>query len=85
MPASARMEAILKSLDKAYTGPLYSLKDWDIKVLPKAVKGILKKHGLESVCDMDNPINADDAIADAFHKSATKARPCCSYPQSWTR
>ena len=69
MPVSERMEAILTSLDKAHTGPLYAMKDWDVKILPKAVKGILKKYNLAKTCDMENPINTDDELADQFFKA----------------
>ncbi|MEA4872699.1 MAG: monomethylamine:corrinoid methyltransferase [Synergistaceae bacterium] len=69
MPASERMEAILKSLDKAYSGPLHTVKEWDIKVLPTAIKGILKKYGLANTYDPNIIINFDDELADTFFKA----------------
>ncbi|MEL7609449.1 MAG: monomethylamine:corrinoid methyltransferase [Bacillota bacterium] len=69
MPANEKMEAVLKSLDKAYTGPLYSLKDWDVRVIPKTVKAILQKYRLSKTYDQNNPVNCDDELADTFFKA----------------
>ncbi len=69
MSMSERMDAILNSLDKAYSGPVCSIKDWDVKVIPTTVHGILKKHGLEKTCDIDNPCNTDMELADRFYQA----------------
>ena len=47
MSTSSRMEAVLKSLDKAYEGEICSVKEWDTKVIPRTVKAMLKKFDLE--------------------------------------
>ena len=41
-----KVQRLLRSLDKAYQGPVMSTKEWDTKILPKTIKGILKKYGL---------------------------------------
>lgn len=69
MPVSERMEALLTSLDKAHTGPLYAMKDWDVKILPKTIKGLLQKYHLSKTCNPDNPVNADDELADCFFQA----------------
>ena len=66
---SLRTEKILRSLDRAYTGPICTVKEWDSKVVPKTIKAILKKHGLENTCDVDNPINFDDEVADRYFQA----------------
>ena len=37
-----KVQRLLRSLDKAYQGPVMSTKEWDTKILPKTIKGILK-------------------------------------------
>jgi methylamine--corrinoid protein Co-methyltransferase len=69
MSVSLRMENVLKSLDKAYSGEICTAKDWDIKVIPQAVKSKLKKYNLEKTYDPNNPINSDDELADRFWKA----------------
>lgn len=64
-----KVQRLLRSLDKAYQGPVMSTKEWDTKILPKTIKGILKKYGLARTLDMDNPINCDDDLADTFFKA----------------
>ena len=66
---SLRTEKILRSLDRAYTGPICSVKDWDVKVIPQTIMAKLKKYGLAKTCDMENPINCDDELADQFYKA----------------
>lgn len=66
---SIRIERIMNSLEKAYTGPVCSVKEWDTKVIPKTIKAKLKEHRLENTYDPDNPINCDDDLADAFFKA----------------
>ena len=64
-----KVQRLLNNLDKAYTGPVVSMKEWDTKVIPKTIKEILKKYGLQNTLDMDNPINYDDDLADTFFKA----------------
>jgi len=66
---SLRREKILRSLERAYTGPVCTVKEWDTKVIPQTIKAKLKKYGLEKTLDLDNPINYDDDLADQFFKA----------------
>lgn len=64
-----KVQRLLNNLDKAYTGPVVAMKEWDTKIIPKTIKEILKKYGLNNTLDMDNPINYDDDLADTFFKA----------------
>lgn len=66
---SLRTEKILRSLDRAYSGPVCSVKEWDTKVIPNSIKAKLKKYRLENTCDLENPINTDDDLADQFFQA----------------
>lgn len=64
-----KVQRLLNMLDKAYTGEILPMKEWDTKVIPKTIKAILKKYGLNGTLDMENPINCDDDLADTFFKA----------------
>ncbi|MCI6018624.1 MAG: monomethylamine:corrinoid methyltransferase [Clostridiales bacterium] len=64
-----KVERLLNNLDKAYKGPVIPMKEWDTKIIPKTIKGILKKYNLNKTLDLDNPINCDDELADTFFKA----------------
>ena len=59
----------LDILDRAHTGEICKLKDWDMRVIPGKVKEKLKEYGLEKTVDLENPINIDDGLADEFWKA----------------
>ncbi len=63
------MIPFIEVLDRAHTGPVCELKEWDINVISKKVKEKLKEYGLEGTCDTQNPINSDDGLADRFWKA----------------
>ena len=63
------MEDFLKILDKAHSGPVCTVKDWNMNILPQKVTQKLKDHRLSGTCDTENPINADDELADTFFKA----------------
>jgi methylamine--corrinoid protein Co-methyltransferase len=69
MSYSLKVQKLLNNLDKAYSGPLCPVKEWDTKVIPQTIKRKLKEHGLEKTYDPDNPINIDDSLADRFFKA----------------
>ena len=60
---------ILEILDRTQSGPIYTEKDWNTKVVPRGVAEKLKEHGLANTCDVKNPINTDDGLADEFFKA----------------
>jgi len=64
-----RLERILRSLDRAHTGPVCAMEDWDARVIPGKSKGIVARHHLEASFDPEEPICTDDALADAFFEA----------------
>ena len=64
-----KVQRLLNNFDKAYTGPICAAKEWDTKIIPKTIKAILAKYGLQNTLDMENPINCDDDLADTFFKA----------------
>ena len=64
------MEDFLKILDKAHSGPICKVEDWNRQVLPERVSQKLKKYRLTGTCDTENPINTDDELADTYFKAA---------------
>jgi methylamine--corrinoid protein Co-methyltransferase len=56
----------LEVLDKAHTGPVCKVKDWEARIVPLEIKRILKEHGLTGVCAPENPVNTDDGLVDDF-------------------
>ena len=63
------MIPFIEVLDRAHTGPMCEVKDWDVKVIPSKVKEKLKEYGLEKTCTPENPVNTDDGLADEFWKA----------------
>lgn len=59
----------IEILDRAHRGPICKQKEWDIKLIPNKIKEKLKEHGLEGTCNRENPINADDGLADEFWRA----------------
>lgn len=64
----ASIEHALQILDKAHAGPICTAKEWGFK-LSRTIAEKLKIYGLEKTCDTENPINADDELADRFYKA----------------
>ncbi len=60
------MIPFLDVLDRAHNGPICDQKDWNVRIIPSKVTEKLKEHGLESTCNIENPINTDDGLADEF-------------------
>jgi methylamine---corrinoid protein Co-methyltransferase len=65
----SRLEKVLISLDRAHTGPICTMLDWDARVIPQKSRAIVKKYGLEKTYNPDEPINTDDALADTYFKA----------------
>lgn len=70
MSMSKRTEIVLSSLEKAYSGEICHTKDWDVKVIPGAVKAALERHGLKKTFDPAYPCNTDMELADTYYKAA---------------
>ena len=60
---------IVEILDRAHSGPVCSVKEWDTRLIPTKVSEKLKEHGLMNTCTPDNPINTDDGLADKFFRA----------------
>jgi methylamine--corrinoid protein Co-methyltransferase len=63
------IEGLLRTLDKAHSGPVCTVKEWNMKVIPRLTQQKLKEHGLQKAFDSNNPINTDDGLADEFYKA----------------
>ena len=63
------LESFLRVLDKAHTGPICTVNDWNLKVLPEMASQKLKDFRLAGTCDTENPINTDDELADTYFKA----------------
>ncbi len=59
----------MEVLDRAHNGPICSSHEWESKIILKKVREKLKEHGLEKTCAPENPINADDGLADEFYRA----------------
>ncbi|MDJ0924912.1 MAG: monomethylamine:corrinoid methyltransferase [Acidimicrobiia bacterium] len=64
---------ILEVLSRAQTGEYCTQKEWDTKKIPLTIRNILKEHGLQKTCDMDNPVNTDMELADKFYAAGYQA------------
>ncbi|MDR2492680.1 MAG: monomethylamine:corrinoid methyltransferase [Coriobacteriales bacterium] len=64
-----KVQRVVQNLEKSYSGRIIPMHEWDNKIIPSTTKAILKKHGLQGTLDLENPINCDDSLADAFFKA----------------
>jgi len=55
---------------RALSGPLMTEKKFDLERFYPAITRITKKHGIQY--DKDNPVNQDDALADAIYEAAVE-------------
>ena len=60
---------ILETLDRAHTGPVHSVKEWDTRIIPGQSAKRVREHGLQNTFSLENPINSDDALADEFYRA----------------
>ncbi len=56
-------------LDRADSGSICELKEWDMKIISTKVKEKLKEYGLKNTCSPESTINSDDGLADSFWKA----------------
>lgn len=64
-----RKPEIIEILKRSQDGEYCTVKEWDIRRIPKAVKTLLKKYDLANVSTPDNPVNMDLELADRFFKA----------------
>ena len=60
---------IINILDRSQNGEYCTVKEWDVKRIPKAVKEKLEEYDLKGTCDPENPVNMDSELADRFYKA----------------
>ncbi len=60
---------IINILDRSQNGEYCTVKEWDVKRIPKAVREKLEKYDLKGACDPENPVNMDGDLADRFYKA----------------
>jgi methylamine--corrinoid protein Co-methyltransferase len=60
---------IIEILERTETGEYCTVKDWDVRVIPKKVREKLQKYNLVKSLDPQNPVNADDTLADTFFQA----------------
>ncbi|MEM2896579.1 MAG: monomethylamine:corrinoid methyltransferase [Candidatus Bathyarchaeia archaeon] len=63
------IQSLIEILERANTGPVCKVIDWDAKVIPNEALRKLKEHGLLKAFDPKNPINTDDSLVDEFFKA----------------
>ena len=56
-------------LERARAGKLYTPEQWDTEFIPGIVRELLKKYKIEKTYDQENPISADDSLADTFFEA----------------
>ena len=66
-------DRVLAVLDKAHSGPVYKERDFNLKVVSRVLNETVKKYGLANTCDPDNPISADDELADRYYQAGMEA------------
>lgn len=62
-------ERLVRVLDRARTGTVCTVADWDKQKLPGAIGSVLARHGLRKTCDPLNPVNTDTELADRFFRA----------------
>ena len=60
---------MLEVLDRAHAGPVTTVKDWDMRVVPGTAAKMVKKYNLVGTCAPKNPVNTDDSLADRFFEA----------------
>lgn len=61
---------LLRTLDRAHSGPVVEVRQWDVELVPRTISRLLKEHDLAGTCNPENPINESDELADRFFQAA---------------
>jgi methylamine--corrinoid protein Co-methyltransferase len=67
------IQQFVEILDRAHTGPICSLPEWDLQRVPQAIRAKLKKYELANTFTPDEPVNCDDDLADRFFRAGYEA------------
>lgn len=62
-------DRLMQVLDRAHTGPVCEIFDWDTRVIPQTIASNLKKYDLLKTRDPENPINQSDELADRYFQA----------------
>ena len=63
------IQRFLEILDRAHTGPVCELTEWDTKRVPAIIQEKLKKYKLLGTFKKEQPINTDDDLVDRFYQA----------------
>ncbi len=61
---------VLRTLDRAHSGPVVSPRQWDVELVPGTISKMLKRFHLGGICNPQEPINDSDELADRFFEAA---------------
>lgn len=64
------LKKLVEMMERFRHGEPCSEKDWDMKILPRAIREVLKDHGLDNQFNPENPINMDMELADRYYEAA---------------
>ncbi len=56
-------------MDRAETGPVCRLRDWEARLVPQKVMEKIKEYDLQNTFDPQNPVNTDNSLANDFFKA----------------
>lgn len=63
------MDLLFNVLDKTLTGPPMEKHEFELKLVPRTTREVLKEFGLEKTFDPENPINTDLSLAKDFYRA----------------
>lgn len=69
LEAGARLAGVAEILERAHSGPICSLREWDIERVPSTLREKLQKYDLVGTFTRDDPVATDDELADRFFKA----------------
>jgi methylamine--corrinoid protein Co-methyltransferase len=64
------MVSFLEILERAQTGPVCKLAEWDSKFVSSRAAEVLREHDFK--CDPENPLCSDDGLADDVYEAGFK-------------
>ena len=65
----ASLVKLVEMLQRAKDGPACSIREWEIKRMPKTVQKYLKKYELEKTFNPETPVNQDLELGDRFFEA----------------
>lgn len=62
----ASIKKIVQMMERVKDGPACKSDDWDYKILPSAVREMMKKYDLKGTYNPETPVNQDMELADRY-------------------